>query len=89
MQSISSEAYLGDTSDEFHTNWDTVRLVLGAMEQPLTRAEIRETWPPGLAKPHDATLWRWLDRTVELGLAMRQGRGTKNEPYRYGLTVST
>ncbi len=80
---------LGDTSDEFHTNWDTVKLVLGTTEKPLTRAEIREIWPPGLAKPHDATLWRWLDRAVELGLAMRLGRGTKDDPYRYGLAFST
>jgi hypothetical protein len=52
---------------------------------PLTRQEIRNTWPAGVPRPHDATLWRWLDRAVELGLAQRSGRGTKNEPYRYGL----
>jgi hypothetical protein len=39
-----------------------------------------------MAKPHDATLWRWLDRAVELGLAVRVGKGTKTEPYQYGLT---
>jgi hypothetical protein len=78
---------LADTSDDFHTNWDTVALALAGAAAPLTRQEIRGVWPPGVAKPHDATLWRWLDRAVELGLAERSGRGTRNEPYRYGLAL--
>jgi len=64
--------------------WDTICLVLGAAE-PLTRQEIRAAWPAGVTPPHDTTLWRWLDRAVELGLACRTGKGTKTEPYRYGL----
>jgi hypothetical protein len=80
---------LGDTSDDFHTNWDLLRLVFAENERPLTRAEIRAHWPASLPKPHDATLWRWLDRAVELGLAVRQGRGTRNEPFRFGLALST
>jgi hypothetical protein len=52
---------------------------------PLTRQEIRDAWPEGVPRPHDATLWRWLDRAVELGLAERSGRGMKSEPYRYGV----
>jgi hypothetical protein len=75
---------LADTSDDFHTSWDAVALVLASAAAPLTRQEIRDAWPPGMTKPHDATLWRWLDRAVELGLAERSGRGTKSEPYRYG-----
>jgi hypothetical protein len=75
---------LADSSDDFHTNWDTISLVLAGAAAPVTRQEIRDAWPPGLTRPHDATLWRWLDRAVELGLAQRSGRGTKNEPYRYG-----
>ncbi len=76
---------LADTSDDFHTSWDTVALLLAGAATPLTRQEIRDAWPEGVPRPHDATLWRWLDRAVELGLALRSGRGTKNEPYRYGL----
>jgi hypothetical protein len=76
---------LADSSDDFHTSWNTVALVLAGAAVPLTRPEIRAAWPPGVAKPHDTTLWRWLDRAVELGLAERSGRGTKSEPYRYGL----
>jgi hypothetical protein len=76
---------LADSSDEFHTNWDTVALVLAGAAAPVTRQEIHDAWPAEVQKPHDATLWRWLDRAVELGLAQRSGRGTKTEPYRYEL----
>lgn len=74
---------LADTSDDFHTNWDTLKLVFDALDVPLTRAEVRAAWPPEMPRPHDATLWRWLDRAVELGLAVRIGSGTKKDPYRY------
>jgi hypothetical protein len=77
---------LADTSDDFHTNWDTVALVLAGAAAPLTRQEIRAAWPAGVPKPHDTTLWRWLDRAVNLGLAQRVGEGTKTHPYRFGLT---
>jgi hypothetical protein len=59
--------------------------VLAGAAMPLTRQEIRDAWPEGLTRPHDATLWRWLDRAVELGLAQRCGPGTRKAPYRYGL----
>jgi hypothetical protein len=75
---------LADTSDDFHTHWDTVALLLAQAAAPLTRQEIRAAWP-GLPKPHDATLWRWLDKAVELGLAERSGAGTKGGPHRYGM----
>ena len=79
---------LADASDDFHTSWDTISLVLAAAATPLTRQEIRADWPPGVSKPHDTTLWRWLDRAVELGLAERSGRGTKDEPFRYTAQTS-
>jgi hypothetical protein len=77
---------LADAGDDFHSHWDTVGRVLGAAAEPLTRQQIRAAWPGEVAPPHEATLWRWLDRAVELGLAYRVGKGTKKEPYRYGLT---
>jgi hypothetical protein len=76
---------LADAGDDFHTNWDTVSAILGAAAEPLTRQQIRAAWPAEFAPPHEATLWRWLDRAVELGLAGRIGQGTKKELYRYGL----
>ncbi len=76
---------LPDGSDDFHGHWDTINRVLVAAAAPLTRSQILADWPTDVRKPNDATLWRWLDRGVELGLAVRVGKGTKTEPYRYGL----
>jgi hypothetical protein len=78
---------LADAGDDFHANWDTIALVLAESPAPLTRQEIHAAWPPGVARPHPTTLWHWLDRAVDLGLAARTGRGTKNEPYRFELTL--
>jgi hypothetical protein len=76
---------LAEASEEFHTGWDAVAQLLTAAATPLTRHEIRANWLPGTPKPHDATLWRWLDRAVDLGLAERTGRGTKYDPFRYAV----
>jgi hypothetical protein len=76
---------LADTSDDFQTNWETVRHILTAAARPLTRQEILDAWWVGLTKPHEATLWRWLERAVGLGLAVRTAEGTKTEPHRYGV----
>jgi hypothetical protein len=51
----------------------------------LTRQEIESAWPAKAARPHEATLWRWLDRAVEAGYVVRVGKGPKVEPYRYGV----
>jgi hypothetical protein len=76
-----------ETSDDFHSHWDTIREVLILAGAPLSQQEIRAAWPPELPRPHTTTLWRWLDRAVELGLACRSGTGTKTDPYRYGLAT--
>jgi hypothetical protein len=62
-----------------------VRSVLESAAGPLTQQEIQAAWPATAARPHEGTLWRWLDRAVELGLVQRVGKGTKTEPYRYGV----
>ncbi len=79
----SAYTRLPDDSDDFHTHWDTLRLLLAA-SSPMTRRDLRQAWP-GLPKPSDVSLWRWLDRAVDLGLAYREGKGTKTEPFRYGI----
>lgn len=76
-------ARLEDAGDDFHTHWQTVCMILAAAGEPLTRQEIRTQWPEGMPKPNSATLWRWLDRAVEMELAGREGNGTKTVPYRY------
>jgi hypothetical protein len=78
---------LADASEEFHTGWDAIAQLLALAATPLTRQEIRANWLPGTPKPHDTTLWRWLDRAVELGLAERTGRGTKDDAFRYGVAL--
>ncbi|HEX3151883.1 MAG TPA: hypothetical protein VHR66_27675 [Gemmataceae bacterium] len=76
---------LADGTDDFHTHWDVMQSLLGSAASPLTRQQIQSAWPENVARPHEATLWRRLDRAVELGLAVRVGKGTKTEPFRYGL----
>ena len=76
---------LPDTTDDFHENWETVLQVVAAAPGPLTQTEIRNAWPPDFTRPHETTLWRWLDKAVHLGLAVRVGKGTKREAYRYGV----
>ena len=76
---------LPDETDDFHAQWDVVRGVLESSADPMTRQEIEASWPATAARPHEATLWRWLDRAVEAGYVLRVGKGTKVEPYRYGV----
>ncbi|HVK13594.1 MAG TPA: AAA family ATPase [Gemmataceae bacterium] len=76
---------LADAPDEFHAHWDVLSVLFESADGALTRRQIRAAWPADVARPHEATLWRWLDRAVELGLAVRVGPGTKAEPYGYGL----
>jgi hypothetical protein len=33
-------------------------------------------------RPHQASLWWWLGRAVEVGLAVRVGKGTMTVPFR-------
>jgi hypothetical protein len=80
---------LADGTDDFHASWDVLTVLLGSQAEPLTQKQIETAWPAELVRPHEATLWRWLDRAVELGLAVRVGKGTKVDPYRYGLAASS
>jgi hypothetical protein len=74
---------LPDGPDEFHDHWDVLRSIFESYG-PLTRQQISAAWPEEKARPHEATLWRWLDRAVELGLAERVGTGMRGEAFRYG-----
>jgi AAA domain len=76
---------LADAGDDFHDHWNAVQFVLADAE-PRTLQQIRAEWPPDQRRPHHTTLWRWLDRAVELGLACRTGTGTKSDPYCYELS---
>ena len=72
-------------ADDFAINWDRVRAILEDASQKLTRLDVLDEWPPDFDKPDRATLWRWLDRAVKLGVVACEGSGRKNDPFRYWL----
>jgi len=71
--------------DDFHADWQIVRMVLEDAPQKLTCLDILQDWPPDFRKPHSHTLWRWLSRAVQLNLVSRDGAGRKYDPFRYWL----
>jgi hypothetical protein len=71
--------------DDFRGNWDVVLMVLEEAHHPLTRREMLAAWPADFPKPAEATLWKWLSRAAELGLARMQGSGRRSDPFRYWL----
>jgi hypothetical protein len=76
----------GDAAAEhYRSGWDVLRAVLEDAPRKLTRQEVLEEWPPDHPRPDPATVWEWLERAVELGQVLRDGRGRKNDPYRYWL----
>jgi hypothetical protein len=77
---------LGDLADEeYRRGWSVLRLVLEQAAKKLTRTELHEAWPTEEAAPTAVTLWRWLERGVAEGTMLRDGKGERNEPYRYWL----
>ena len=82
-------AALADAADEdFHRQWDVLRMVLEDAPQKLTRQDILDEWPPDFDKPGSATLWRWLTTAVEQNLIQIEGTGRKTDPYRYWLAAT-
>jgi hypothetical protein len=53
---------------------------------PLTRAEVLARWPRKYPTPTPATLGRWLDHALDVGLLHRDGTGRKNDAYLYRLS---
>jgi len=74
-----------DMSDDFSANWDAIAAALTSANTPLTRQDLLKQWPPNRSVPHPGTLWRWLQRALELGLVETSGTGTKGEPFRFRL----
>jgi hypothetical protein len=69
--------------EEFTAGWEVLRMVLDEARKKMTRRDMLKLWPPDFPKPSDGTVWRWLDRAVELGHISRQGTGRRNEPFEY------
>jgi hypothetical protein len=70
--------------EEFAARWAVLRPILAAAGGKCTREEIRRCWP-GAEPPDRVSLSRWLERAVDLGLLRKDGRGFKNDPFRYWL----
>ncbi len=76
----------GDFQEEdFTSNWVRLRTVLAEASNKLTRSEILRAWPGHWEKPSEATLWRWLERALNQGLVCQDGKGRRNDSYRYWL----
>jgi hypothetical protein len=67
---------------------ETLCAVLREHPAPLTRDEILAHWAAAAPAPTANTLWRWLNRGVEMGLVVRSGAGSKKEAFRYGIASS-
>ena len=75
-----------DVSDDFSANWDAIAAALATTDTPLTRPDLLTHWPATRSVPHPGTLWRWLQRALELGLVEMSGAGTKGDPLRFWLS---
>jgi hypothetical protein len=65
----------------------TLHALLRASPVPLTRRELLDRWPEPPPRPD--TLWRALARSVERGLIVVRGAGTRTDAFRYGLARPT
>lgn len=68
---------------------ETVKEILSASAEPLTRPEILARWPESEPPPRADSLWRTLTRGCETGMLVRTGAGTRAEAFRYGLAAQT
>jgi len=71
--------------DDFAPCWEIIRTILTSAECPPTRAEMLRLWPDDFKKPDDSTLYRWLERLLGEGKVVCEGKGRRNDPYRYRL----
>jgi len=74
-----------EVEEDLQAIWDPLRMVLDEAPQKLTRDDIVSEWPPDLAKPSSASLWRCLRRAVDRGLIACEGTGRRSDPFRYWL----
>jgi hypothetical protein len=70
---------------DFEHGWPVVLGILEQAEGPLTRRAILRRWPDAAVAPAPLTLWKWLGRAVTEGRVLQDGRGTRQDPYRYSL----
>jgi len=73
-----------DLDDDLAQTLRITREVLLAENCQMSRALLHERWPHD-PKPALSTLWKHLERLVELGLLTRSGSGERKDPFRYSL----
>lgn len=71
--------------DDFAANWKVLRMVLEDAPDKRSRKQLLEDWPADFTRPQELTLWRWLQRAINLGLVLQEGSGRKNDPFRFWL----
>jgi hypothetical protein len=77
---------MGESAElDFEHGWPVLQGILGQAERSLTRRAILRRWPADAVAPAKVTLWKWLDRAVGEGRVLRDGRGTRKDPYVYAL----
>jgi hypothetical protein len=80
--------YLGlgpSAEPDFAQGWAVLQEILANAPSRLSRQDILRHWPDPDTAPARQTLWRWLDQLVKEGRVLRDGRGSKREPYEYYL----
>ena len=63
----------------------TIRQILSASPEPLTRQEILARWPESEPPPRADSRWRILTRACALGILARTGESTRLEALGYTL----
>jgi len=77
---------VSDTAESrFRENWEAVRELLAGRKAPATHRELLADWPADEVAPLATLLYDWLRRAAAAGLAVRSGKGTKLDPYRFAL----
>ena len=69
---------------EMEENLPTILDILKGRTDGITHKEIAEYWPEE-EKPSKGALYAWLNLAFDRKLVRREGRGTKNSPWRYRL----
>ena len=68
---------------EFEHGWPVMKSILERAEGRLTWRQIVQRWPEEFPRPAKTTMSRWLDQLLQQRQILREGRGTKNDPYIY------
>jgi hypothetical protein len=72
-------------AERFRDNWGQLRAILARRKSAATHHELLMDWPADRERPAASVLYEWLNRAADEKLVRREGRGRKNDPYRFRL----